>query len=110
MFSDASQFDPSRHLTIDGQLKDSIVNSFTFGHGRRICPGRWFAENSVWAAMATILSVVHIDHSRDLHGHKIEIKPEYTGSIAIHPKPFQCSFESVNAAREGQLRAVMDFK
>ncbi|OAX38699.1 cytochrome P450 [Rhizopogon vinicolor AM-OR11-026] len=82
-FPDASRFDPSRHLTIDGQLKESIVNSFIFGHGRRICPGRWFAENVVWAAMATILSVVHIDHSRDPHGHRIEVKPEYTGGVAM---------------------------
>jgi len=34
MFPDASRFDPSPHLTIDGQLKDNIVNHFTFGHGR----------------------------------------------------------------------------
>ncbi|OJA11007.1 hypothetical protein AZE42_12143 [Rhizopogon vesiculosus] len=60
--------------------------------------------------MAAILSVVHIDHSRDPHGHRIEIKPEYAGLSVIHPKPFQCSFESVNTVREGQLRAVMNFK
>ncbi|OAX38694.1 cytochrome P450 [Rhizopogon vinicolor AM-OR11-026] len=109
-FPDASRFDPSRHLTIDGKLKDPIVNHYTFGHGRRICPGRWFAENAVWTAMAAILSVLHVDHSRDPHGHRIDIKPEYTGLMAIHPKPFQCSFESVNTAREEQLRAVMNFK
>ncbi|OJA16756.1 hypothetical protein AZE42_12639 [Rhizopogon vesiculosus] len=60
--------------------------------------------------MATILSVLHIDHSRDPHGHRIDIKPEYTGGLTIRPKLFQCSFESMNAAREGQLRAVIDFK
>jgi cytochrome P450 len=34
MFPDASRFDPNRHLTIDGQLRDRVVNHFTFGHGR----------------------------------------------------------------------------
>ncbi|KAG1755085.1 cytochrome P450 [Suillus paluster] len=36
---DASRFDPSCHLTADGQLKDHFVNHTTaFGFGRRICP------------------------------------------------------------------------
>jgi hypothetical protein len=34
VFPDASRFDPNRHLTIDGQLKDHVVNHFAFGHGR----------------------------------------------------------------------------
>ncbi|OJA20204.1 hypothetical protein AZE42_04623 [Rhizopogon vesiculosus] len=109
IFPDASRFDPGRHLTIDGQLKEHIVNHFAFGHGRRICPGRWFAENAVWTAMATILSIVRIDYARDPHGQKIEIEEEYTAGLSIHPKPFQCSFESVNVEREGQLRAVTSF-
>ncbi|OAX31647.1 cytochrome P450 [Rhizopogon vinicolor AM-OR11-026] len=108
-FPDASRFDPGRHLTIDGQLKDNIVNHFVFGHGRRICPGRWFAENAVWTAMATILSIVRIDYARGPDGHEIKIKEEYTAGLSIRPKPFQCSFESVSAEREGQLRAVTSF-
>ncbi|KAG2081101.1 cytochrome P450 [Suillus cothurnatus] len=34
IFPDASHFDPSRHLTVDGKLKDPFVNHFAFGHGR----------------------------------------------------------------------------
>ncbi|OAX32420.1 cytochrome P450, partial [Rhizopogon vinicolor AM-OR11-026] len=33
MFPDVSRFDPSRHLTIDEQLKNHVVNHFAFGHG-----------------------------------------------------------------------------
>ena len=33
-FPDAARFDPSRHLTDDGQLKELVVNHFAFGHGR----------------------------------------------------------------------------
>ncbi|KAG1829371.1 cytochrome P450 [Suillus variegatus] len=65
IFPDASRFDPSRHLTVDGKLKNPFVNHFAFGHGRRICPGRWFAENSLWTAFATILAVLRIDHAKD---------------------------------------------
>jgi cytochrome P450 len=110
VFPDASRFDPSRHLTDDGKLKDPFVNHFAFGHARRICPGRWFAENSFWTAVAAILAVLRIDHAKDSNGDIIEVKPEFTGNLVIHPEPFHCSFESVNAAREGHLRAMMNSK
>ncbi|KAG2068900.1 cytochrome P450 [Suillus decipiens] len=110
IFPDASRFDPSRHLTVDGKLKDPFVNHFSFGFGRRICPGRWFAENSLWTAAATILAVLRIDHAKDSNGDRIEVKPEFGTGLVIHPEPFHCSFEVVNTAREGHLRAMMNSK
>ncbi|KAG1887782.1 cytochrome P450 [Suillus subluteus] len=110
IYPDASRFDPSRHLTVDGKLKDPFVNHFAFGHGRRICPGRWFAENSLWTAVSAILAVLHIDHAKDSNGDRIEVKPEFSTGIVIRPEPFLCSFESVNTAREGHLRAMMNSK
>ncbi|KAG1772052.1 cytochrome P450 [Suillus occidentalis] len=80
---DASRFDPTRHLTADGQLKDHLVNHFAFGHARRVCPGRWFAENSLWNAMAATLAVLRIDHARDANGDKIEVKPEITTGMVM---------------------------
>ncbi|KAG1876688.1 cytochrome P450 [Suillus subalutaceus] len=110
MFPDASRFDPSRHLTVDGKLKEPFVHHFAFGHGRRICPGRWFAENSLWTAVSAILAVLRIDHAKDSDGDRIEVKPEFSAGVVIRPEPFRCSFESVNTAREGHLRAMMNSK
>ncbi|KAG2065466.1 cytochrome P450 [Suillus decipiens] len=112
LFPDASRFDPSRHLTVDGRLKDSnpFVNHYVFGNGRRICPGRWFAENSLWTAAAAILAVLRIDHAKDSNGQRIEVKPEFDNGPVVHPKPFHCSFVSVNTAREEHLRAMMNSK
>ncbi|KAG2110336.1 cytochrome P450 [Suillus discolor] len=83
IFPDASRFDPSRHLTVDGKLKDPFANHFAFGHGRRVCPGRWFAENALWTAAATILAVSRIDHAKDSNGDRIEVKPEFTTGLAV---------------------------
>ncbi|KAG1876679.1 cytochrome P450 [Suillus subalutaceus] len=110
MFPDASRFDPSRHLTVDGKLKDPFVHHFAFGHGRRICPGRWFAENSLWTAVSAILAVLRIDHAKDSNGDRIEVNPEFSTGLVVHPEPFHCSFESVNTAREGHLREMMKSK
>jgi hypothetical protein len=46
--------------------------------------GRWFAENAVWTAMATILSILRIDYARDLNGNRIEIRPEFTTGLAVY--------------------------
>ena len=47
-FPDASRFDPSRHITMDGQLKDrNTANHFAFGYGRcvtRICYHKLFTD------------------------------------------------------------------
>jgi len=40
--------------------------------------GRWFAENSVWTAMASMLAVLRIDYARDPDGRRVGIKPEFT--------------------------------
>ncbi|KAG2337203.1 cytochrome P450 [Suillus weaverae] len=109
-YPDASRFDPSRHLTVDGKLKDPFVNHFAFGHGRRTCPGRWFAKNGLWMAAAAILAVLRIDHAKDSNGDRIEVKPEFSTGLLVHPKPFRCAFESVNTVREEQLRAIMNSK
>ncbi|KAG2032257.1 cytochrome P450 [Suillus americanus] len=110
MYPDASRFDPSRHLTVDGKLKDPFVHHFAFGHSRRVCPGRWFAENSLWTAVSAILAVLRIDHARDSNGDRIEVKPDFCDGMVIRPEPFHCSFESVNTVREGRLRAMMNSK
>ncbi|KAG2031249.1 cytochrome P450, partial [Suillus americanus] len=102
MFPDASHFDPSRYLTANGKLKDPFVNHFAFG--------RWFADNGLWTAAAAILAVLRIDHAKDSNGDRIEVKPEFSVGVAIHPEPFHCSFESVNTAREGYLLAMMNSK
>ncbi|KAG2036261.1 cytochrome P450 [Suillus americanus] len=102
MFPDATRFDPSRHLTVDGKLKDSFVNHFAFG--------RWFAKNSLWTAASAILAVLRIDHAKDSNGDRIEVKPQFSTGLVMHPEPFHCSFESVNTAREGHLRAMMNSK
>ncbi|KAG1885869.1 cytochrome P450, partial [Suillus fuscotomentosus] len=83
IFPDASHFDPSCHLTVDGKLKSPVVNHFAFGHGRHICPGRWFAEYTMWTAIAAILAVLRIDHAKDSNGDRIEVKPQFTTGMGM---------------------------
>ncbi|KAH7913526.1 cytochrome P450 [Hygrophoropsis aurantiaca] len=105
VYPDPFHFKPERHFTADGQLKDdSLSNNLFFGSGRRICPGRFFAERSMWAAIVSVLSSIRIEKARGPDGKEIEVRPDFTTGMVIYPKPFQCSVTSRSATKEKLLR------
>ncbi|KAG0708158.1 cytochrome P450 [Suillus ampliporus] len=107
VYPDASRFDPQRHLTSEGKLKDdSLAGHFGFGFGRRICPGRYFAELSLWAAMVSMLSTIRITKAKDSEGIDIPVIPEYTTGLIVQPKPFACAITSINSQREEHMRVA----
>lgn len=85
VYPNPSKFDPSRHLTSDGQLAGSkkLTDSHIFGHGRRgvftwmkecfihtnnselyrKCPGRYFADETIWLTIVYLLSTFDIKSS-----------------------------------------------
>lgn len=52
-----------------------------FGFGRRVCPGKAFAETNVWLLMANIVATMNIEKSVDEAGQPITPNPEYIGSF-----------------------------
>ncbi|KAG5643123.1 hypothetical protein DXG03_001549 [Asterophora parasitica] len=62
-----------------------------FGFGRRICPGRHFAESSVWCIMANVVAT--LDISRTPEDQERDTFPEFkfTSGFVRHPQPFACS-------------------
>lgn len=62
-----------------------------FGFGRRICPGRFFAENALFLFIASIFKVFDIKPMKDESGIDIPVSDEITESCLPFPVPFQCS-------------------
>ncbi|KAL4072602.1 cytochrome P450 [Scleroderma yunnanense] len=91
--SDPKLFDPTRHLTPDGQILPQARqnNGVYFGFGRRVCPGRFFAENGLWAAIAMMLSSFTFERAKDANRNYIDIEPKFEHGQASHPSPFECS-------------------
>ncbi|KAH7923393.1 cytochrome P450 [Leucogyrophana mollusca] len=102
---DAARFDPDRHLLPNGQLSPDVNNAPVFGLGRRACPGRFFAEGSMWAAAVTMLSTLRFSPEVDANGKYVEVKSEFIPGVAIRPKPFKCCITSISAERERDIRA-----
>ncbi|KAJ6588208.1 cytochrome P450 [Mycena capillaripes] len=96
VFSDAFAFRPERFLNKESPLPDP--SSIAFGWGRRICPGRFLAENSLWLHVATILACFNISPVVGDNGKPILPPREYTSGMASRPLPFPCSITPRNQA------------
>ena len=95
--SDPERFDPTRHLTPDGKIIPQARqnNGIFYGFGRRygcfreyrvrltyrkyvrVCPGRFFAENALWAAIGMMLSSFTFERAKDVDGNYIDIEPRF---------------------------------
>ena len=71
------EFRPGRFFDAVGELNDNIV-PYTFGASRRICPGRHFAEASIWSAIVTILATLDIVKCEDKQGNGIPVDPKWS--------------------------------
>ncbi|EJT98455.1 cytochrome P450 [Dacryopinax primogenitus] len=74
-FPEPEKFRPERYLDEKGQLRPSLPgyhdDILAYGHGRRICPGRDFANNTVYVEMAYLLWAFDIEKAKDANGKDI---------------------------------------
>ena len=48
---------------------------------RRICPGRYTADSSLWVAIVSILFAFNITKARNEHGEEIDFEPTFTYGV-----------------------------
>jgi len=85
-------FRPERFLGLSEEEAERLdPRNIIFGHGRRICPGRRFADVSVWLAVANIVAAFDIRKARDADGKEITPPLLFVPGAVSHPRPFKCS-------------------
>ncbi|KAG2085586.1 cytochrome P450 [Suillus discolor] len=94
---DPEAFSPERFL--DTHVKQTAIDpySYAFGFGRRMCPGRFLADNSVFMLVTSIVATVQISIPKDSHGTEKPFDPPYIpAGLVSFPYPFEVDIEPVS--------------
>ncbi|KAK4944644.1 hypothetical protein LTR10_016078 [Elasticomyces elasticus] len=111
LHEDARAFNPSRYLESPLPAADYMNVSdpyqrdhFTYGAGRRACPGVHVAERSLFINIVRTLWGFDIEKTRDSAGNVIEPETEmYPGFLSV-PKPFEASIKVRSPQHEKTIR------
>jgi len=92
IYPDPFEVQPERYL---GEKREDGMNpdpeSWSFGYGRRVCPGQILANDMVFLATATILATFDVANATTLDGHAIDKNVNYEGGTITHPPAFTCT-------------------
>jgi len=93
MYPEPERFNPDRFLSGEGRTPQPDPRGPAFGFGRRVCPGKELAENSLWATLALMLYSFRISRATDENGNEIPVSDEFKENSIRHPKPFKCAIK-----------------
>jgi len=110
---DPRRFDPSSYEDDKLSLYDSAVNpdgtkrdNFTFGAGRRICPGIHVAERSLFLGASRILWAFDLEPAKDASGQPIIPDAEnLTQGFVCMPEEYPASIKPRSKERAEKVRA-----
>lgn len=90
-YSDPASFDPDRYLEPRNEPDPA---SEAFGYGRRVCPGRYLADESIFLTISRLLAVFDITKAVDKHGKQIDpkIDPRIDVTPGLISRPLEFSY------------------
>ncbi|KAG1855924.1 cytochrome P450 [Suillus subluteus] len=98
-FPEPQKFNPQRWIDDVGRVRDDL-RFFTFGFGRRVCPGQHVANRSIFINTALILWAFRLSENPAA---KIDTL-DFSDTANIHAAPFEICFEK--RIDENQIREL----
>jgi len=90
-YPNPEEFRPERFMEMDSATAEARdPRNMVFGFGRRVCPGRHFADTNIWMVLASMVATVDIRRARDALGREIVPEAAFVSAFTAHPKPFTC--------------------
>uniref|UniRef100_A0A0W0EWD1 Putative cytochrome P450 n=1 Tax=Moniliophthora roreri TaxID=221103 RepID=A0A0W0EWD1_MONRR len=88
VYSTPDAFNPARFLPAP-EGKGEPHFAAIWGFGRRICPGRHFADLALWHAMVCILATLEIQPEKDEDGKVLPPEARFTEGLVSQAVPFR---------------------
>ncbi|KAI1322474.1 OrdA protein [Xylariaceae sp. FL0255] len=85
VYSNPDAFDPERFLDPRNE-RDPTAD--TFGYGRRICPGRFFEDASLYINIVRCLAVFKLSKAVDEDGQEVDVEVKMKPGFICHPGEF----------------------
>ncbi|KAI0267115.1 cytochrome P450 [Gloeopeniophorella convolvens] len=103
-YSNPEKFSPDRFIAAEGKPAEQDPRSYSFGFGRRLCPGKAYAEAIVWLTIARVLAALRISKIVE---NGIEITPEkrYSTGTIIRPLDLRMDIKARNPQAEALILA-----
>ena len=82
-FYEPEEFIPERWLNEDGSLREEMRDAelAAFGFGRRICPGRFMAKESLYIIISSLVAAFDFSKAVGPDGKPITPKGDYTTEL-----------------------------
>ncbi|KAI9435080.1 cytochrome P450 [Lactarius indigo] len=114
---DAGEFNPGRFLDANGDLapcppETKEEGHVTYGFGRRVCVGKYLANNSLFIDIAMMLWACNIEAGKDEHGNVIPIDVDgfLEDGLVVRPMPFKADITPRFPEAVGILAGERDFQ
>ncbi|KAG2128831.1 cytochrome P450 [Suillus cothurnatus] len=101
VFPDPETFNPQRWLDSEGRLRNNNTKFITYGFGRRVCPGLYLANNSLYITLALLLWSFRIV---ERPGAPINTHA-FSDAVIPHAAPFE--IDVIPRVEVAKLRAMM---
>ncbi|KAJ9267651.1 hypothetical protein DTO212C5_5890 [Paecilomyces variotii] len=103
IYHDPMAFKPERYLS---PTPEPDPHSLAFGFGRRVCPGRILAENSLYLSIVQSLAVFKISKAVDQTGKEIDPVVSPQAGIVCHPNPFKTNIKPRSERHETLIQSI----
>ncbi|KAF3074181.1 cytochrome P450 [Trichoderma afarasin] len=96
-------FEPERFLE---PRNEPDPGDEAFGYGRRVCPGRYLATESIYITVVRLLAAFTITKGVDANGKEIDVECKQTPGLISHPVKFSYGIKPRNKKYEDLIRKV----
>uniref|UniRef100_A0A8H7NBU0 O-methylsterigmatocystin oxidoreductase n=1 Tax=Bionectria ochroleuca TaxID=29856 RepID=A0A8H7NBU0_BIOOC len=102
-YHEPERFNPERFLA---PYNEPDPKEYVFGIGRRICPGKTFADANIWLTIAQTIAVFDVLKAVDEHGVPVEPIVQPITELVTHPAKFPFQIKPRSQKHKEMIRRI----